>query len=276
MTRSSQAEKTSQNRAVKATGLILALVVAPGVANAQMRGGGGMPVTPIGVPLDKVAVGTWAEYSVKRGTDPARTFRHALVAREGGAHVIETRTVNQEGEKMITRSVLATDPTQEGGVKKMIVQMGAADPMELPVGGGPPGGGGQARSGPPGGGETRGGGGGGGGGRMGARWIKPDPKTLVGKETVKTAAGSFQTEHYRTEGRRGGTIDYWIAKEPGPFGLVKMESDRPAGQGGDGGGKVIIELAARGKDAKPEVTKPAKPFNPEMMRNRRGGGGDNR
>jgi hypothetical protein len=240
--------------------LLIASAAAPGMARAQMRGGG-MPATPIGLPLDKVPVGTWAEYSIKRGDQPARTIRHALVGREAGASVIESRTQNPRGDKMLTRSVLAADPTQEGGVKKLIIQMGSNDPMEMPVGGA--------------GGDRGGGGGGdrgGGGGRGAARWIKPDAKTLVGKETVKTAAGTFQTEHHRTEGRRGGTVDYWIAKEPGPFGLVKLEMDRPGGQDGDGGGKLVMELQARGKDAKPELTKAAKPFDPEAMRGRFGGG----
>jgi hypothetical protein len=235
------------------TTLLVAFAVGPGVASAQMRGGG-LPATPVAVPLDKVPVGTWAEYSLKRGEGPGRTIRHALVGREQGAHVIETRSQNMRGDKILTRSVLATDPTQEGGVKKVVVQMGTTDPMELPVGGRPDG------AGP-------------GGGRGGPRWIKPDPKTLVGKETVKVPAGSFQTEHHRTQNGRGQTIDYWVAKEPGPFGLVKMEMERGGGPDGDGGGKVIVELAARGKDAKPELTRPAKPFDPEVMRARRGGEG---
>ncbi len=241
-------------------GLLLGLAGAPSVASAQMRGGG-MPATPVGLPLDKVPVGTWAEYSLKRGDGPVRTLRQALVARDKGTHVIETRTQNQRGEKVLTRSIVTSDPTQEGGVKKHIVQMGDTDPMEMPVagGGGPGGGGGEGR-----------------GGGRGARFIKPDAKSLVGKETVKVAAGSFQTEHYRTEGRRGGTIDYWIAREPGkdagPFGLVKLEMDRPGGADGDDGGKLVVELSAKGKDAKPELTKAAKPFDAEAMRARFGGG----
>jgi hypothetical protein len=249
---------TRTAKAASLTALLLAALGAPAVASAQMRGGG-MFATPVGLPLDKVPVGTWAEYSMKRGDGPARTLRQALVAREKGTNVVEFRTQNQRGEKMLTRSVLGSDPTQEGGVKKVIVQMGDTDPMEMPAGGagGPGGGGGGER---------------GGGGMRGARFIKPDAKTLLGKETVKVAAGTFQTEHHRTEGRRGGFIDYWIAKESGPFGLVKLEMDRPGGGDGDDGGKLVVELSARGKDAKPELTKAAKPFDPEAMRGRFGGG----
>jgi hypothetical protein len=256
---------------VKLAPVLMTLLWAPALAQAQMRGGGGLPVTPVGAPLDKVPVGTWAEYSLKRGDGPARTLRHALVGKEGGSFVIESRTQNQRGDKVLTRSVVAADPSQENGVKKVVIQMGDTDPMEMPVGGamaGRPGGGGQPAGGA-GDGERRGGG----FGRMGSRWLKPDPKALLGKETVKVAGGSFQAEHYRTEGRRGGTVDYWIAKDSGPFGLVKMEMDRPGGPDGDDGGKLTIELSAKGKGAKPELTKPAKPFDPEAMRARFGGGG---
>jgi hypothetical protein len=52
-----------------------------------------------------------------------------------------------------------------------------------------------------------------------------------------------------------------------------MEMDRPGGNDSDDGGKLTVELSARGKDAKPELTKPAKPFDPEALRARFGGGG---
>jgi hypothetical protein len=248
--------------------LLAASVMLPVAAQAQMRGGGGVGATPVGVPLDKVPVGSWAEYTLKRGDQPARKVRHALVGKEGAAFVLETKTEGPNGAPMITHIVVDPDPTKEGGVKKVVMQMGTADPMEMPAGrpgGGPEGGGDRGR---------------GGGFRGGARFIKPDPKKLVGKETVKVAAGTFQTEHYRDEGPRGGTIDFWIAKDAGPLGVVKVESDRPGGPEGQGGGKSTMELAAKGKGAKAEVTKPAKPMDPEAMRDmfgrgrgREGGGG---
>jgi hypothetical protein len=248
--------------------LIAASAIVPAVAHAQMRGGGGggLGPMPVGVPLDKVPVGTWAEYTVKRGDQPARKLRQALVGREAGAYVLESRTEGANGN-VITHVVVDPDPTKEGGVKKVVMQMGTGDPMEMPA----PGAGGGGGGGPDG---NRGGGRGGAGA---ARFAKPDPKKLVGKETLKVAGGTFQTEHYREQGQRGGTIDYWIAKDAGPLGLVKMDVDRPAGGNGQGGGKSTVELAARGKGAVAEVTKPAKPADPEALRqmfgNRGGRGG---
>ena len=106
-----------------------------------------------------------------------------------------------------------------------------------------------------------------------SRFLKPDAKSLLGKETVKVAGGSFSTDHYKVDGPRGGTIHYWVSKDVGPFGLVKLEMERPGGPGDDDeGGKIVVELAAKGKGAKPELTKPAKPFDPSAFP-RRGPGG---
>jgi hypothetical protein len=231
-----------------------------------MRGGAGMPITPVGAALDKVPVGTWAEYSIKRGDGPPRKLRQALVGKEGTAFVIETRGENGRGERVLSKTVVDADPSKEGAVKSSVVQLGDADPMMMPAGRPPgaPGAGEAEGRGPGAGGERR-------GGMRGARFLKPDPKTLVGKESVKVAGGSFEAQHYKAESPRGGIINYWLAKDAGPFGLVKLEWDRPAGEDD---AKVVVELAAKGKGAKPELTKPAKPFDPEAMRARfnRGGG----
>jgi hypothetical protein len=250
--------------------VLMALAGVSVVAHAQMRGGG-IPVTPVGAALDKVPVGSWAEYEVKRGSEPGRKVRQALVSKAGTTYVVEVRSETGRGEKMITQSTVTRDPSEEGAVKKVVNQFGDSDPMEMPLAG--PGGARPEAGAPGGGGPEAGRGRGGGGGRMGARFLKPDPKKLVGKETLKLAAGTFSAEHYRQEGPRGGTLDFWLAKEIGPFGLVKMELDRPAGGDGDGGGKVTMELVGKGKGATPEITKPAKPFDPEAMRGRWGGGG---
>ena len=117
-------------------------------------GGGGMPTTPVAVPLDKVPMGTWAEYSIKRGSDNARKLRYALVGKDAGAFVIESKGETGQGEKVLTRTVVAADPTAEGAVKKVVTQFGDSDPMEMPAGGmGRPGGPGGPGAGGPGGGD---------------------------------------------------------------------------------------------------------------------------
>ena len=58
-------------------------------------------------------------------------------------------------------------PGSTGNVQKLVLQVGANDPMEMPVEGA------QAH-----------------------QFAKPDPKTLVKEETIKVAAGSYKTKHY--------------------------------------------------------------------------------
>jgi hypothetical protein len=106
---------------------------APASAWAQGRGGGGIPVTPVGAALDKVPVGTWAEYEVKRGSEPGRKVRQALVGKAGAAFVVETRSETGRGDKMITQSTVARDPSEEGAIKKVVSQFGDSDPMEMPL-----------------------------------------------------------------------------------------------------------------------------------------------
>ena len=223
--------------------LLLASGVAPGSASAQMRGGA-VSVTPLGLPLDGVPVGSWAEYQWRpvRGFPATPALRHALVARQKGNHVVELRTRSFQGEKLLTRSVVTSDPTRDAGIKKVVLQIGDSDPMELPVEGN----------------ESD---------RWGPRWIKPEPGTLIGTETVKVAAGTFKAEHHRVEGKVAQTVDYWIAKGPGPYGLIKMEMDY-GGAESDRSRIVVLELVAHGNGAKPELTRPAQPFHAETMRSR--------
>jgi hypothetical protein len=86
----------------------------------------------------------------------------------------------------------------------------------------------------------------------------------VGKESVKVAAGTFPTRHYR-EKSAAGAMDVWVSDEAPPFGIVKMRGS--ASQGGDVTYPLTFELAARGKDAKPVITKTPQPFDQAVLMN---------
>ena len=130
--------------------------------------------------------------------------------------------------KMVMQMTLA--PGQEGAVKKMVMQLGAGDPMDMPV-------------------EMSG----------GKPFTKPNAKGLLGSETIKVAAGSFKTKHYRDKTPQGDKLDYWVIDSVPPFGLVKVEVEQKNNP--QIKGKLVFELTAQGKDAKPSITKPAKPFD---------------
>ena len=221
----------------------------PAVASAQMGGG---PPTPMALDLKKVPVGSWAEYNMTIGQGMTMKSRVALVKRDATESVMEMGVEGgmaaMAGGKVIMKMVLAPDPTKsDKPIKQMVMQMGDSDPMEMPL-------------------------------EMSAKqqkFEKPDPKKIVGKETLKIAGGSFKTSHYR-DATDKGTVDYWISEDVPPLGVVKMASTPKAGAVGPNGQPVppvAMELAAHGKDAKPQVTKPAKPFNPAAMFGPGGPGG---
>jgi hypothetical protein len=220
---------------------LLVTLAAP-AAFAQVIGGAS--ATPILVDLKKVPVGAWASYDTKAAGMEMKT-RWALVARDAKANTMEMAMeggpMAMMGGKMAVRMVLAPDPTAvEKPVKQVIVQMGERDPMEMPL-------------------DMP---------NMPAqKFSKPDPKKLVGKEQVKVPAGTFATKHYR-EVNDKATIDAWMSEDVPPFGIVKVNVVPKPGATAPNGQQippVTMELAARGADAKPTITKPAKPFDPRML-----------
>lgn len=206
--------------------------------------GPGSASTPMAVDLKKVAVGSWSEYSMSMGRPElgAMKSRWSLVARDAKSSTIEMTVegsaIASVGGKMVVKSVLVPDPVNaEKPVKEMIVKMGDRDPMRMPL-------------------DLP--------GMPTQRFEKPSPKNLVAREQIKVAAGPFTASHFREVTERG-TIDSWVNEEVGPLGVVKViTSPKPGTLGPDGQplSPVTMELTARGKDAKPLITQPAKPFDP--------------
>lgn len=207
----------------------LVLVGSSAVALAQAPGQG--PPMPLAVDLAKVPVGSYAEYTMTMGGLPSMKSRMALVARSTAANILETSV---EGGMMGTGKMIVQmtiPPGLDTTPTKMVTQIGpAADPMEIPP----------ALSGKP--------------------FTKPNPKMLVGSETIKVPAGSFKAKHYRDKTPQGDKIDYWVTDSVLPLGLVKVEAEQPKSSA-QIKGKVVFELTGTGKDAKQLITKPPKPFD---------------
>jgi len=199
------------------------------VAFAQAPGQG--PPMPIATDLAKVPVGSSADYTMALGQLPKMKMRIALVNKSAAANEIETVVeggmISAAG-KMVMHMTLG--PGSDVSVKKMVAQLGAADPMELPR-------------------EMAG----------GKAFTKPNPKSALRSETIKVPAGSFKTKHYRDKTAEGDAIDYWVSESAPPFGLVKIEVDQKNNP--QIKGKLVFELTGLGKDAKPLVTKPPKPYD---------------
>jgi hypothetical protein len=222
---------------------ILLVCLTPAAAFAQIAGGS----TPLALDLKKVPVGAWSEYTmtVAMGSGMTMKSRWSLVARNSGASTLEMTAeggpVAQMGGKMIMRMVLAPDPIKaDKPVTELVMQMGDKDPMQLPLN-------------MP--------------GMPAQKFQKPDPKKLVGKEQIKVAGGTFKTSHYR-DVTDSATVDSWVSDQAPPLGMVKVSTTPKPGATGPRGEPlppVTMELSGRGKDAKPQITKTAKPFDPSMM-----------
>jgi hypothetical protein len=220
-------------RGLMRTFLALAsLLLVPAVALGQ----GGSPSTPIAVNLQKVPVGSWADYTLSLNQMTGKV-RWALIERTasgvGLEMIMEGGPAQMMGQqKVTTKMVLAPDVlTAAKPIKQLIMQVGDQDPMELPP---------DAPQ------------------MQGQKFEKPDPKKLVGKETLKVPAGSFQTSHYR-DVRDQATVDFWVSETLPPLGLVKMTvTPKEQAQAP----KVSLELSAKGSDAKPTITKKAQMVNP--------------
>jgi len=187
---------------------------------------------PLAVDLAKVPLGSWADYTMSMGAMAPMTARMALVARKGSSNTIEMTVsggmMAMSGGSMVVQQQIEDDKKGTPTVEHLVMQLGSNDPMEMPPD--------AAR---------------------GRRFSRPDPKTLIGSETIKAGGSSFKTKHYRDKTPEGDRIDYWISENVPPMGLVKMEIPSST---------VKIELKDRGKGAKQAITKPAQPFDEEKLR----------
>jgi hypothetical protein len=207
--------------------LLLALVSTLALSNApafaQM---GPQPSLPMVVDFKKVPIGSWASYTVS-AQGMVLNSKVALVARDATSVSLETSTeggpMAMMGGKVAVKLVMDPDPLSAAKpVKQVIMQVGEQDPMLAPDG------------------------------VQAQQYTKPDPSTLVGKETIKVAAGSFKTAHYRYKTEQS-TVDVWASEDVPPTGMVKLVT---TGQQG-----MTMELQALGKGAKSIITKPPQPFD---------------
>ncbi len=225
--------------------LALATLLLPISASAQGPGvPGGMPLV---VDMRKVAIGSWAEYTMTMGTITLSS-RWALVARDGKSNTLEMTTKGGPVAKpVVLRMVLPADPTSgEKAPKPMVMQFGNDAPMFVPP-------------------DT-----------PVQSFEHPDPKNLVAKEDLKVAGGTFKTSHYRDKNAMG-TVDVWVNETVSPLGLVKVITTPDVDKNAPSAMQIpaaTMELSATGTGAKAAITKKPKPFDPRKMNGLVGGAGD--
>jgi hypothetical protein len=228
-----------------------ALIVAFACVAPAAAFGQGMTMngtTTLAVDLRKVPVGSWAEYAIRVGGGGEAmlvTSRWSLVGRNDTSNTLEMAMEGQPlsamGGSVILKLVVAPDPIgPERPIKQIVMKIGAADPMEMPL-------------------DMP--------GLPAQRFEKPDPTKIVGKEPLNVPAGTFKTTHYR-DVRATATVDTWISDEVPPLGVIRVLTTPKPGAAGPGGQvipMVTMELTKRGKDALSRLAKPARPFDPSAF-----------
>jgi hypothetical protein len=215
-----------------AVALFVLVLTAP--ARAQAPG----PALPMGMDIRKAPVGAWSEYTVTLEGIPPFKQRFALVGRDAATHSVE---MTSEGGtmgngKVVMKVILEADPAKKERVRKLVIQLGDNDPMELKQDGA----------------------------THKDQFAPISQKKLVGKETLKIGAGTFATRHYRdkTTGEAPG-MDVWVSDEAPPFGIVKLKGS--VGPDVEAKNSLTMELSGRGTDAKAAITKPPQPFDQSVL-----------
>jgi hypothetical protein len=199
---------------------------------AQMMRGGGPPQFA-GVFNPKVGVG--AAYEVQT-QDGKKNMEMAIVGKETvdgkDAYWWEMVMPDQRaGGEMVFKTLLVMDG-ENTHASKIIMQFPNRPPMEMPAGMGR-----------------------GDHSRVPAD-VRSDTEDL-GNESVTVPAGTFTAEHYRA---KDGSADTWVAKNAGPYGLVKHQ-----------GKDTTMVLTKVYSDYKDKITGTPQPFNPALL-----GGGQQR
>jgi hypothetical protein len=201
---------------------------------------------PLTVDFKRAPVGTWAEYAVKVGNGGTQSMktRWSFLARDAQSNTVELSMEGpaagtaQIGGKIVTRMVLLPDPIGAGRpFRQIVVQLGDREPQDIPL-------------------DMP--------GLPQQKFQNPDPKKLVGRQTITVGAGTFSTGHYR-DVLPDSVVDSWLDDRVPPLGVVKIVSTpRPdaVGPGGKPLPTVTMELLAHGKDARPAITRPVRPFDP--------------
>lgn len=211
---------------------------APRPARAEEQFAVWPPRMPGAIDLDTVPLGRWAQYQETYLGTVTIKERVALVGKGADGNALETTTEMPNGEKTIFATVLA--PAGDGrGVQVVsdVFQVADDSPMQSPTL-------------PP---DQQ-------------PYPRVDPSKLVGVDTITVRVGTFRAKHYRDRTAYGEQVDFWIEDSVGPIGLVRLEAEQKQHPTIRAGFK--FELVATGNDAIAQITRPARPFDAAVLKQR--------
>jgi len=192
------------------------------------------PRMPAAGKFEEVPLGKWADYEESYLDAATIKERVALVARGSEAVTIETTTETRPGDRTVFATMFASASNAGWRVTHNIFQVDDDDPMESPAIG-------PAQQ----------------------PYPRVDPNKLVGTEMVSVKAGLFKANHYRDRTAYGEIVDYWVDESVAPIGLIKLQAEQKQLTSFRAGFK--FELVATGSGAIPQITKPARPFDAQVI-----------
>jgi len=193
------------------------------------------PSLPYACDLRAVPVGAWAEYQQSIPGLNIKTEKPAAVSR--GPEGITIETTRQDFPGIVMAVLLEPGTRGIGRLKRLTFQDGGYDPMDTPID------------------EKR-----------QHFYRNLDGQTPVGEETVSVRAGTFLTKRYRYKTAWDETVDVWIDAAVWPLCVVKLEAELK--QGWPYGNRFHYELVATGTGATAQITRPAIPFDVEVLKKR--------
>lgn len=146
-----------------------------------------------------IEVGQWVEYRFRRGRERPVTVRYALVEREPDGDWLETRYTRADGGRLLIRVLVEGRLDRPGRIKRVIVQEGHGQALELPA-------------------------------ERGAGALPPQVPTsanarVVGEEAIQVAGHRLRARHVRASEGVGAT-DAWVSTAVPLWGLVRFSSSR--------------------------------------------------
>jgi hypothetical protein len=205
---------------------------APSTSRAQTMT---QPAMPYACDLDAVPIGAWAEYEQKLPGMRTATERKAAVARGPDGLIIETTYWNVP--EFVVAVLLAPGKRAEERLRRVTFQDGDYDPMDNPVD--------QKHQ---------------------RFYLGLDAQTLIGEEQISIRAGTFHTRRYRYKTPFDETVDVWTNDTLWPICLIKLDAELK--QPWDAPGRFNYELIATGTGATPKITRPAIPWDVEVLKKR--------
>jgi hypothetical protein len=191
------------------------------------------PAMPFACDLDAAPVGSWAEYEHQHPWTGRSVTRIALVGRgpEG------VRLEKTEWEGFVVQLSFAPGGGTHPRHTKTIIQDDEFDPMEIPLPTGPQ-----------------------------SFYGRIEDRSLLGSEVVTVRAGTFTTNRYKYRTTYNETVEAWISETAWPICLVKLDAEQK--QHPSEGGRFGYELVAMGDGAAPRITRPAVPYDIEVLKKR--------